>query len=70
MAKGYSAAVRHSGGPWQGRVWGQSAREAKRALAKKLGLPLRWGDSLPLGRGGVVRETAGGWNEVVVEGGR
>lgn len=68
MAKGYSAAVRRSRGPWQERVQGTSAREVKRRLAKKLGLPLRWGDALPLGRTRLGGEAAGGWDEVVVEG--
>lgn len=60
----YTAVVRKEQGPWELRSEAQSAREAKRALAKKAGLALRVVDSLPLGRSKLV---VGGWHEVKVE---
>lgn len=62
--RGYTAVVRTAKGPWRERQVGTTAREAKRRLAKELGLPVRWADSLPLGRSPV---SAGQWAEVRVE---
>lgn len=46
----YSAAVRTFKGAWQLRQTGKTAREAKRKLAKEVGLSVRQADSLPLGK--------------------
>lgn len=60
----YTAAVRKAGGAWQHRSYGKTAREARRSLAKKIGLPFRMVDGLPLGKTPLT--TSGEWAEVEV----
>ena len=57
------AAVRNGKGPWQHLVFGNSSREAKRKLAKVVGLPVRMIDPLPIGRSDIDHPT---WSEVRV----
>lgn len=64
-SKQFSAAVRLPKGSWQHRSYGSSAREAKRTLAKKAGIPFRLVDGLPLGKTRLT--TTGEWGQVVVE---
>lgn len=59
----YTAAVRKHRGAWQLRQTGTTAREAKRALAKAIGLPVRWADALPVGR---TKVDVRGWGQVEV----
>lgn len=62
----YTAAVRKAKGPWEHRSQGSTAREAKRNLAKRLGLPVRMVDGLPLGKTKLTTTQA--WAEVEVRG--
>jgi hypothetical protein len=60
----FVAKIRLPKGCWQHLSFGSTAREAKRSLAKKVGLPVRVVDPLPLGKSPVK---AGSWSQVVVE---